>query len=123
MTHLTQYPLTRATHVLTAGYGLFALVKPGHLQNGLEDQAGDKLGTDRLARTYTGRELPVTLLGILGPASLVPTTVALRVANDLTDAAVLGSTTTGKVRTRILGITLGWAALNAAAFALDTRRR
>ena len=64
----------------------------------------------------------MTLLGIVGPASLVPVTVGLRIANDLTDAAVLGSTTTGKVRTRILGITLGWAALNAAAFALDSRR-
>ncbi len=117
------YPLTRATHVLTAAYGLYALVKPGHLQNGLEDQAGERLGTDRLSRTYTGRELPVTLLGIFGPPAVVPTTVGLRIANDLTDAAVLGSTTTGRVRRRILGITLGWAAVNATAYALDVRRR
>lgn len=118
----TRYPLTRATHALTAGYGLYALVKPDHLQNGLEDQAGERLGTDRLSRTYAGRELPVTLLGIFGPPSVVPLTVALRVANDLTDAAVLGSTTTGTVRKRILGITLGWAALNAAVYAVDVRR-
>ncbi len=119
---MTSYPLTRATHALTAAYGAFAVVKPDHLQNGLEDQAGDRVGTDRLSRTYAGRELPVTLLGIFGPASIVPTTVALRIANDLTDAAVLSSTTTGKIRTRILAVTLGWAAVNAAAFALDTRR-
>ena len=44
-------------------------------------------------------------------------------ASDVGDALVLGASTKGSIRTKVLAVTLGWAALNALAYAADTRRR
>lgn len=52
---------------------------------------------------------------------VVGAAMALRIAGDLSDAAVLGTRTTAKVRAKVLGVTLGWAALNLAAHAADRR--
>ncbi len=115
------YPRTRLVQLATAVYGAYALAQPEHLHSALPADV-DRLTSRRLSTTYAGRDLPISLLGAFGPPRLVPVALALRLAGDLTDAATLGSTTTGSSRTKVLGVTLGWGAVNLAAFAADRRR-
>lgn len=115
------HPLSRTMQAATGAYAVYALVRPGHLGAGLGEGPGH-LGDRRLSRTFGVRDLCTTALGVFGPAAVVPAAVATRVAGDLGDALILGSTTTGRPRRRVLTATLGWAALNTAAYALDRRR-
>lgn len=115
------YPLTRAVAAATAAYGAYALVKPDHLHAALPGEVTPR-ESRRMAFTYAGRDLPISLLGILGPAPAVPVALGLRLAGDLTDAATLGSTTSGAARTKVLAVTLGWGGVNLLAFAADRRR-
>jgi hypothetical protein len=47
----------------------------------------------------------------------------LRIAGDVSDAAILSRQTADpSVREKVLGITLGWASLNALALLVDSRR-
>jgi hypothetical protein len=49
--------------------------------------------------------------------------MGLRIAGDLGDCAVLGSSTPDPAaRRKVIAVTLGWAGLNALAWALDERR-
>jgi hypothetical protein len=117
------YPLSRAVLAASAGYGVFAAVKPRHLADNADAPPAEAPAWDRLAYTYAGRELMVCGLGLLGGTRAVPVAMGLRIASDLTDATVLGTTApTDKARGKMLGITLGWAALNALALAVDRRR-
>ena len=108
----------------TAGYAVYCAVRPRHLADALEVPAARAPETDRLARTYTGRDLPLAVMALASndPAT-VRTAMLLRLTADLTDATVLGSTTTGAVRGKVLGITLGYGALHLAALAADARSR
>ncbi len=48
--------------------------------------------------------------------------MALRIAGDLGDSAILGTSTEDPaVRRKVVLITLGWATLNAAAWFVDER--
>ena len=48
--------------------------------------------------------------------------MVLRILGDLADAAVLATGThDSKVQGKVLGVTLGWAALNTAALVADRR--
>ena len=116
--------LSRLMSVATLGYAVFALVKPRHLADGVQVPAEQAPAYDRLAYTYAGRDLAVSTLGIAGPTrALVTTAMALRIAGDLADAAILGSTArVPQARGKVLGATLGWAAANAVALTLDLRR-
>ena len=116
------YPLTRLAALATAGYAGFALAQPEHLHRLLPADVTPR-ESRRLAMTYAGRDLPISLLGVLGPTSAVPVALGLRLAGDLTDAATLGSTTSGAARAKVLAATIGWGALNAAAYTRDRRRR
>jgi len=50
--------------------------------------------------------------------------MALRIISDLADASILGTETSSRpnVQKKVLGITLGWAALNAVALLADRRQ-
>lgn len=106
----------------TVGYAAYCAARPRHLADALEVPAERAPETDRLALTYTGRDLPLAAVVLLSrDPSLVRTAMGLRLAADLTDATVLGSSTTGAVRTKVLAITLGYGALHVAALLADAR--
>lgn len=108
---------------LTAGYGVFALVRPRHLADGIQAPAAQAPALDQMARTYAGRDLAISALALSsGNPAVVSAAMALRIAGDLSDAAVLGTSTRASVRAKVLGVTLGWAALNVAAVVADRRR-
>jgi hypothetical protein len=108
----------------TAGYGAFALAKPRHLADALEAPGEQAPAIDQMAYTYAGRDLSISALGLLSRnPTLVTAAMVLRILGDLSDAAVLGTAATKPdVRAKVLGVTLGYAAVNAAALAADRRR-
>ena len=111
--------------VLTAGYGAFALAKPRHLADNLEAPAGQAPAYDRMAYTYAGRDLAISGLALASRnPSVISAAMALRIASDLADAGILGSESSSRpnVQRKVLGVTLGWAALNAAALLADRRQ-
>ena len=117
---LKLYPRSRLAALATAAYAGYAIAQPEHLHTALPGDVSPQ-ESRRLAHTYAGRDLPISLVGLLGPGALVPVAVGLRVAADLTDAATLGSSTTGGNRVKVLAVTLGWAAVNVAALQADRR--
>ena len=111
--------------LFSAGYGAFALVKPRHLADNLEAPAGQAPAYDRMAYTYAGRDLAISGLALVSRnPSVITAAMTLRIASDLADASILGSGTSSRpdVQKKVLGITLGWAALNAAALLADRRQ-
>jgi hypothetical protein len=116
--------LSRLMSAATLGYGVFALVKPRHLADAVEAPPEQAPAYDRHAYTYAGRDLAISSLGIAGPTrALVTTAMGLRIIGDLADAATLGLTArSSSVRTKVLAATLGWAAANTLALAVDLRR-
>lgn len=117
-------PLSRVMSAATLAYGVFALAKPRHLADNIDAPPQQAPAYDRLAYTYAGRDLAISALGIAGPTrGLVSTAMGLRIVGDLADAATLGLTaTTRSAKGKVLAATLGWAAANAAALAIDLRR-
>ena len=109
--------------LLTAAYGVFALARPRHLAQGVQTPAVEAPAMDRMAYTYGGRDLAISglALGSSNP-SVVTAAMLLRIVGDLSDAAVLGTTTKPSVRAKVLGVTIGWAALNTAALLADRRQ-
>jgi hypothetical protein len=118
------YSLSRALSVATAVYGGYALAQPAHLWKGLKAGREERDGLELLARTYGVRDLAISSLGILGRSDrTVRAAMTLRIAMDLGDAALLSTRTADPaVRRKVLGVTVGWAGLNAAALAIDARR-
>ena len=106
----------------TSAYAVFALARPGHLNDALGAPGAARPAHDRLARTYGVRDLASSALVFSGRTSLVRAGMALRIAGDVGDCVVLASSTTNHdVRRKIAAVTLGWATLNALAWALDER--
>lgn len=107
----------------SAGYGVYCAVRPRHLGKNMQ-ASGETLATyDKVAYGYALRDIPVSLTGMFGPGQAVEGAMKVRIASDLTDALSLGVVSpNGQVRSKILGITLGWAALNTLALAWDRRR-
>ena len=111
--------------LLSAGYGAFALAKPRHLADNLEAPDGQAPAYDRMAYTYAGRDLSISGVALASPEpSVITAAMALRILSDLARRSILGSSTSSKpdVQKKVLGITLGWAALNAVALLADRRR-
>ncbi len=108
----------------TASYGAFALARPRHLAEGIEAPADQAPAFDRMAYTYAGRDLSISALALLSRnPSVVTGAMLLRIVGDLADAAILATgTDKPEVRTKVLGVTLGWAALNTAALVADRRK-
>lgn len=116
------HPASRAMSAASAAYGVFASLKPRHLADNMGARGREVAKYDKLARAYGARDLSISAVGLLGPSRAVPVAMGLRIASDLTDALVLGSAAPdSRVRRKILGVTLGWAALNAVALAFDRR--
>jgi hypothetical protein len=118
------FALSRALSVSTTAYGLFALARPRHLASAMQAPLAEEQFYDRLAIAYGVRDLAIGTAGALGPARAVPVAMGLRIASDLVDAVVLSRRAhTKDTRGKVVGITVGYAALNAAALGLDLRRR
>lgn len=119
----SRYRASRVMSAATAAYGVYALVKPSHLADAMQAGAGERSGYDTLARTYGVRDLTISLLGAFGPARAVEWAMRARIAGDLADCAtLLAKADDGKVRGKVAGVTLGWAALNLAAYRWDRSR-
>jgi hypothetical protein len=117
------YPLSRAMSVATAGYGVFALLRPRHLGTALTKDPVARAGFDTLALTYGARDLTVSTLGLLGRSErTVATAMAIRIAFDVSDGVILSARADRAARGKVLGVTLGWATLNAVALMVDRRR-
>jgi len=118
------YRLSRLMSIASASYGGYALAQPAHLWQALHSDRKDQEGLELLARTYGVRDLAISSLAIFGRSDkTVRAAMLLRIAMDLGDAAVLGTHTQDPdIRRKVLGITLGWAGLNALALAIDTAR-
>lgn len=104
----------------TAAYSVYALARPGHLTRALAAPASERPALDRLARTYGVRDLASTALLFTGNTTLARAGMGLRIAGDLGDSLILGTSAADPaVRRKLVGITLGWATLNAAAWLTD----
>jgi hypothetical protein len=109
----------------TLVYGGYALARPGHLGAFLTDDAGRRPDYDLLARMYGVRDTTIGALGLLGRSDDTVTAALLaRIAFDVGDGMLLArEAEDDATRTKVLGLTFGWAALNAAALVTDRRRR
>jgi hypothetical protein len=116
------YRLSRLMSTATAGYGAFALARPGHLPDALQADKEDRPGLELLAETYGVRDLAISALGIFGGPRTVRAAMLMRIAMDLGDAALLGTKTDDEVRQKVLAVTLGWAGLNTLALLIDSVR-
>jgi hypothetical protein len=116
--------LSRLMSIASATYGGYALAQPSHLWQGLQADRKDREGLELLARTYGVRDLAISGLAIFGRSDrTVRAAMLLRITMDLGDAAILSTRTEDPdVRRKVLGITLGWAGLNAVALAIDSAR-
>lgn len=119
---MRRYPLSRVLGAATAAYAGYALARPGPLTRALQAAPSEEPALDRLARTYGVRDLASTALLFTGSTALIRAGMALRIAGDLGDCAILGTSTTDPaVRRKVVPITAGWATLNAAAWLADDR--
>lgn len=117
------FPLSRILSAATGAYGIFALVKPEHLGSAL-DAPQDHMPTfDLVAYTYAARDIPVSLVGMFAKSpALVTASMAMRIASDFGDAAILGvNMKDPAIRKKALTATLAWGALNSAALLIDRR--
>ncbi len=109
---------SRLVAAASAGYGVFALAKPDHLASGLEAEDTSALRT--LAMVFGAREIAVGTLALLGERRVVSACMTARLSFDLSDCAILLTQVEDEgVRRKVLGVTLGWAAVNALAVAVD----
>ena len=119
---MISHPRSRAMALATSAYAGYALARPAHLADALRASPEERPSLDRLALTYGVRDLASSALVLAPVPALVRAGMALRVAGDLGDCAILvGTTTEPAVRRKLGAITLGWAALNALAWVADER--
>lgn len=109
----------------SAGYAVFALVKPRHLGNALTKSPLKQAEYDLTARVFGPRDLVVSTLALLAPTPAArEQAMFARVALDLSDAILLTPEgTTRGAKAKVLGVTVGWAGLNLAAILADRRAR
>jgi hypothetical protein len=116
------FPLSRAMSAATASYGVYALVEPRHLGKALDPKNASDY--DLLANTYGVRDLVISGFGLLGRSDrTVSTAMRIRILCDIGDGVLLAMRAKDdQVRAKVLGVTLGWAVLNAVALRTDRRR-
>lgn len=118
------FPLSRLMSTATASYGAYALADPRHLGRALTSDPKAQASYDLVAQTYGLRDLAISSVGIFGrrPGS-VRTAMKIRILMDVADGALLAlKADDDQTRQKVLGVTFGWAALNALALAVDSRR-
>ncbi len=108
----------------TLGYGGYALAEPRHLGRFMTDNEPQQAEFDLLAQTYGARDLTVGALGMFGRSERTVTAAMLaRIAFDVSDGLLLSAKAEDEeTRNQVLGITFGYAALNALALLADRRR-
>lgn len=118
------YALSRLMSTATASYGVYALSVPRHLGSALTKNEKEAASYDLLARTYGARDLAVCSFALFGRSEKTVTTAMLiRIAFDVSDGLLLSAKVDDDdTRKKVLGITLGWASLNAIALVVDRRR-
>jgi len=117
------YPASRLLSAASMAYGVYAAVKPRHLADAVHPSSGQDRTWDKVAYGYALRDIPVSLAGVLGPVRAVEASMKARILSDLTDAVTLGvAAGDGRARTKVMGMTIGWAVANIAALAYDRRR-
>ncbi len=121
MRRLSTRRWSRLAAAASAGYGVFALARPEHLASGLGAEDSASLRT--LARVFGAREIAVGSLAVLGDRGVVSACMAARLSFDLSDCGILLAELEDEdVRGKVLAVTLGWAAVNAAAVLADLAR-
>jgi hypothetical protein len=116
------FPLSRLMSTASASYGVYALADPRHLGRVLDPKhAADY---DLLAQTYGARDLAISSVGVFGKGrKTVTAAMVIRIACDVSDGLILATRAPDQqTRQKVLGVTLGWAALNALALVTDRRR-
>ena len=116
------FPLSRLMSTATASYGVYALAEPRHLGRAIDPKhAADY---DLLAQSYGARDLVVSSLGMFGKGrKTVTTAMLIRIACDVSDGLILSRKAADEqARQKVLGVTFGWATLNALALLSDRRR-
>lgn len=118
------YRLSRLLSAGTAAYGGYALAQPRHLGEALSNKPDVQASYDVVAQTYGVRDLAISALGIFGRSDkTVRAAMVLRIAMDVADCAVLvNRAEDDETRQKVMGVTLGWAALNTVALVVDGRR-
>lgn len=123
MTQPNPYTASRIVSAATAAYAVFAAVKPRHLAKGLQAPDRHAPALDRVAYTYTGRDLSISALAFTGSPLAVRASMIMRIVGDITDATVLGTyAPTTQARRKVVSVTLGWGVITALALAWDERR-
>ena len=116
------FALSRLMSTATASYGVYALAEPRHLGNALDPKNAAEY--DLLAEMYGVRDLAISTFGILGRSEkTVTTAMRIRILCDIGDGVLLSMRAKDdETRAKVLGVTLGWAALNYLALRADRRR-
>ena len=108
----------------TAAYAVYALARPRHLGAALSADQQRQRSFDTVATTFGLRDLPISMIGLLGRSPhAVRTAMLLRIVLDVADGAFLARQAQNRDRAKRVGIvTLGWASLNTIAVTTDSRR-
>ena len=119
---LMSFPLSRFMSTATASYGVYALTDPRHLGNAVDPK--NAADYDLLAQTYGVRDLAVSAFGVFGRSDkTVATAMRIRILLDIADGVLLSfKAPDEQTRTKVLGVTLGWATLNLVALRADSKR-
>jgi hypothetical protein len=121
MTGMT-FALSRLMSTATASYGAYALVNPRHLGDFVDPAHARSY--DTLAYTYGARDLITSAVALKGKSEkTVTAAMVIRILCDLSDSAILSHKASDEeTKQKLLGITIGWAGLNALALVIDRRR-
>ena len=115
--------LSRLMSTATASYGVYALAEPRHLGRFVTSKKSDQADYDLLAHTYGARDLAISSVALLGRSErTVSAAMMIRIVCDMSDGLLLSARAEDdETRQKILGVTFGWAALNAVALVRDRR--
>lgn len=116
------FPLSKAMSAASLVYSLYSLARPAHLGRALESIPETK--NDTTARVFGVRDLVTSAVALASSdRSTVSAAMASRIAFDLGDCVLMRQEArTDDATRKVTGITLGWAALNALALAVDQLR-
>ncbi|CAN5473833.1 hypothetical protein BH10ACT10_BH10ACT10_03260 [soil metagenome] len=116
------FSLSRLMSAATASYGVYAFADPRHLGRAVDPKNASDY--DLLAQTYGARDLVISSAGLFGKGrKTVTTAMVIRIACDVSDGLILAARTKDdQTRQKVLGVTVGWATLNALALVTDRRR-
>jgi hypothetical protein len=118
------YALSRLMSTATASYAGYCFARPDHLGQALEVDKGQQPAFEQLALVFGVRDAAISAFGVLGRSErTVRTAMWIRILCDVGDGIVLAvKAEDDDVRAKVLGVTLGWGALNWLALSIDKRR-